>query len=280
MKLTWLGCASYKIDCGGTTLWTDPFISMTSNAQYLTTEDTFEDAREILISHGHFDHLMSVPELNAARKIHVHCTETPRETLLQCGMPEERINCCAPGDSFEVGFASVKVYQGEHNTPDLKMALGAVLRTVSSPRNIVNFLKMGAVHKKFPEAGETIIFEIKANGYRVLSMGSLGLPDGVQQPERGADLLVLPYNGLSDPSISSLNIVDKLRPKAVLLSHHDDSIPPLTGKLDVSIFVDAMREEFPKIPVVVPQFGVEMLLSEILGDIEEIKEKEKITRIA
>jgi len=279
MELTWLGCASYKLVCGNVTLWTDPFISMSDEAENFTTEETFEEAREILISHGHFDHLMSVPEFNDQREIRVHCTETPHETLLKLGIPEQRINLCAPGETFHVGDVSVRVFQGRHNVPDFKMVLGAVLRTVSSPRRIVNFFRMAFANKQFPEAGETVIFEIKHGGKRVLSMGSPGLPEDVIHPSAGADLLILPYNGLSDLVPQSLDIVEKLAPKAVLLSHHDNAIPPLTGKTDTASFVEAMAELYPDIPVRIPDFGREMALAEIMG-IAGDAEKEHTVRIA
>ena len=266
IKLTWLGCASFKIVCGEATFWTDPFITMSKDADHITTAETFDGIDNILISHGHFDHLMNVPEFSRTHDIRVYCSKVPRYTLLKQGVPDEQIMLSTPGDTFKIGDATIRVYDGEHNIPDWQMTMGAVLRTISSFRAIGDFFSIMTEHVRYPELDETTIFEINADGRRVLFMGSLGLRENAQQPKMGADLLILPYNGLSDPSEISLSIVEKLRPKALLIGHHDNAIPPLTTDLTQELdgFIEQMREKHPEIPVVVPEFGVELTISEIV----------------
>ena len=234
---------------------------MASDAENLTDAETFAEAQEILISHGHFDHLMNVPELSAARELRVHCTDAPRKTLLRCGVPERQIHCCAPGDAFDVEDVSLRVFQGRHNVPDAKMTLGVAFRALSSVRRAGNFLKMANVHKNFPEAGETVVFEIKYGGRRILSMGSIGLPENAEFPAPGAELLILPYQGTSNPAPAAMRIVEALRPKAIVLSHIDDAIPPLTGRVHIKPLLKLMGKRHPEIPVCVPKFGEVMSLS-------------------
>ena len=268
MKLTWLGCASYKIECGDLALWTDPFVTMASKADHITSEETFADAYEILLSHGHFDHAMNVPDYAAKREVRVHCTVTPCKTLLHRGVPEAYLNCCAPGDEFDIGDAHIRVFQGRHNVPDWRMAVGAVWRSIASLHGVVNILKIGHVHRAFPEAGETVLFEINCDGERILSMGSPGLPfdePGMALPEPGMDLLILPYQGLVNPAPLALKIVETLRPKAVILSHHDNAIPPLTAKkVNLSPFIKGMHQQFPEIVVYNPRFGEAVTPAEVL----------------
>jgi len=268
MKLTWLGCASYKIECSNLVLWTDPFITMAPNADHITSEETFADAFEILLSHGHFDHALNVPDYAAKREIRVHCTNTPCKTLLRRGVPEAYLHCCTPGDAFDIGDAHVRVFQGRHNVPDWRMTVGAVWRSVTSLHGVVNILKIANVHKAFPEAGETVLFEINCGGERILSMGSPGLPfddaDAVL-PEPGMDLLILPYQGLQNPAPLALRIVETLRPKAVILSHHDNAIPPLTAKkVHIEPFLAGMHKQYPEIVVYIPRFGETVTPAEVL----------------
>ncbi|MCL2023285.1 MAG: MBL fold metallo-hydrolase [Oscillospiraceae bacterium] len=278
MKLTWLGCAAYKIDMeDGNVLWTDPFFSMTKRCEYHTDEDSFADAQEILISHGHFDHLISVPEYNSQREIRVHCTETPHDTLLRHGVPEERLHCCEVGDSFCIGKTCVSLHQGRHNVLDLKIALQAAARAILSP---FEFFKLVAAHKKFPENGETVVFNIEHDGRRLLSLGSPGIPDDdVDAALLYADLLILPYNGTSNPAEMALRIVEYYQPQAVVLSHHDNAFPPLTGAVDTQAFVRAMAVKYPEIPVTVPNFAQEMSL-EHLTSFEQAARRQTLVRSA
>lgn len=220
--------------------------------------ETFEDAREILITHGHFDHLMSVPHYSDARQIRVHCTASPCETLLQWGMPKERIHSFAPGDQFSVGEADVSVYQGQHNIIDVGIAVRTGLRALSTPVRAFRFLNITRVHKSFLENGETVVFDVTHEGKRVLIMGSLGFRADVEAPPPGCDLLVLPYQGTSNPTPMALKIVETYQPKAVMLSHFDNAFPPMTSTVNTKPFLKAMAELHPEIPVCVPQFGQEV----------------------
>ncbi|MCL2513547.1 MAG: MBL fold metallo-hydrolase [Oscillospiraceae bacterium] len=260
IKITWFGCASLKIECGGTAIWTDPFITTLPGAENATDYNTFSGAREILLSHGHFDHMISVPELYKKQKINVYCTKTPGEKLIKHGVPKARINLIAPGDSFNIGGAWVSVYQGEHIKFDKKFIAGVAWRAATSPRRLVNLLKMGSASRKLPEAGETVVLEIACGGKRVIFMGSPGLPEGADRPEPGADALIIAYQGNYDPSPVALSITEALRPKAVMFCHHDAAIPPLTPKQNVGIFIKKMREKNPDIEVIDPVAENEALL--------------------
>jgi L-ascorbate metabolism protein UlaG (beta-lactamase superfamily) len=206
---------------------------------------------------------MSIPEFNAAREIRVHCTETPRETLLKFGLPEQRIRQFSAGQSFELAGNRISIFQGQHNKIDFKIALQTTLRVASSVRRIAEFFKIVAAHKSFPEADETVVIEVESDGKRVQIMGSLGLREDVQRPEPGADVLVLPFNGTSNPTPMAMRIMAAFRPKAVLLSHFDNAFPPMTSPVDLVPFFAAMRAQYPDVPVILPKFGEEYSLTSI-----------------
>ena len=51
---------------------------------------------------------------------------------------------------------------------------------------------------------------------------------------KNADLLVLPYNGWKDNFPPSVRIIERLNPKRIVLTHYDDTFPPVTMPLDLS----------------------------------------------
>lgn len=60
----------------------------------------------------------------------------------------------------------------------------------------------------------------------------------------GADVLVLLFQGRSDPSHLGESLVRRLRPKAVLLDHYDDSFPPMTARIDTTAFEALIQEKY------------------------------------
>jgi L-ascorbate metabolism protein UlaG (beta-lactamase superfamily) len=272
MIVTWLGCASVKLECGGKTLWFDPFMSMNDEAENVTDEETFADAREILITHGHFDHLMSIPELNSTQEIKVHCTETPHETLLQCGIPEQKLDLIKVGDTVDYGSVKVKVYQGKHNKIDFKIALQTAVRCLTSLKRFVGFWEIAGVHKHFPEAQETVLFEVCGDDKRALVAGSLNIPEDVEVPAPGADVLLLPFNGVSNPAPMALRMVETYKPKSVVMSHFDNAFPPMSAPVNLQPFLVEMAARYPDIPVRVPGFGEEITVGKITASKESASE--------
>ena len=89
------------------------------------------------------------------------------------------------------------------------------------------------------ERGETLLYEVRADGKRIQILGSLGLCPAVAYPT-GADALILPYQGRSDLVTYGWPLVERLAPRAVYLDHYDDSFPPLTAAIDTTPFCDLL----------------------------------------
>ena len=105
------------------------------------------------------------------------------------------------------------------------------------PRIVRGFLR-------YPEKGETVVFSIEGEGRRVMVLGSLNLAEDETYPE-GADLLVLPYQGTSDLLTPALSIVERLRPRAVLLDHFDDTFPPISADIETADIDAALAGALP-----------------------------------
>jgi len=242
MRVTWFGTASLAVETAGGRLLIDPFFPLKGSPTRVAP-DAYAGYEDILVTHGHFDHIMSLPGILRAGRGVVHCTQTPRQTLMALDVPGERVLPFAAGDVLRIQGMNVRVFQSRHVVID-----GALLkRTLLNPRmlqyagNVATVL-MGL--RNYPENGEAVGFLIEGDGRSLYVLGSLGLDDGTDYPT-GMDLLVLPYQGASDLLTPALRIVDRLKPRAVLLDHFDDAFPPGTSPVDTSDIRQALEGKLP-----------------------------------
>ena len=107
-------------------------------------------------------------------------------------------------------------------------------------------------NKRYPENGETLFYEIEADGKRIQLMGSMGMDEDTSYPI-GADALVLPFQGTGDPGKTVLPYVHRLAPKRIFLDHYDDAFPPMSSQIETAGFVTDMHRE--GIPAVAMEYG-------------------------
>ncbi|MBQ0059742.1 MAG: MBL fold metallo-hydrolase, partial [Lachnospiraceae bacterium] len=217
-------------------------------------ESIFRGVDDILLTHGHFDHAQSIPQIVKARETcKVYCTETPAQTLLNKGVGEEQLQIFQAGDIFQIGDITIKTYQGKHCQFDREL----VEKTILS-KDVIRFAgKLGGLlmaNKSFPENGETIFYELQIGERRIQVMGSMGLNPEVEYPTQ-ADLLVLPYQGKSQPVPTALGIIGRLQPKRLMLSHFDNAFPPMSKKVDTIPLKKALEKFYPDLPAVKPRFA-------------------------
>ena len=70
IEITWYGTASVRIASGSSQLLIDPFFPF-PDSRIKVAADAFADCRNILVSHGHYDHIGSIAGIaeNAVRPI-------------------------------------------------------------------------------------------------------------------------------------------------------------------------------------------------------------------
>ena len=255
MFITWKGNASVLMEAGSERIVFDPFPELPGAANPNTLED-FLDEENILITHGHFDHLGFIPQLLEEGDATVFCTKTPARTLEAFGEFSDRIVRIGPGMEFSLGDFAIRTYQGRHIVFDRRLIMDTI-RPLHFLRHMRNLPWLLWANRAFQENGETLVYEIRAEGKRIILLGSLNLDYNSQIPA-GADLLVLPYQGSSDLPGAARPVIRTLRPKKILLSHFDDAFPPLTKNVDLRGLKRMMTESFPDIPVIVPKAGKRM----------------------
>ena len=148
----------------------------------------------------------------------------------------------------------MKVFQGRHIRFDRKLIMKTLLswRILKYMRNLI--FELWAV-PRFKENGETVVYELEAEGKRIQVLGSLGLDEN-ESYKPGADLLVMPYQGNSFLEREADRVIRVLQPKRILLSHFDDAFPPVSSEVDLRGLRRLMKQKYPQIPVVKPRCGV------------------------
>jgi L-ascorbate metabolism protein UlaG (beta-lactamase superfamily) len=248
LKITWYTTAALRLQTQGADLLFDPFVPLLG-ATSDVTEKEYANHDAILVTHGHFDHLGTVARV-LSKGNRVYCTQTPARRLLAQGTDPGFIIPIKPGDRIQIGDTEVIVHRGKHIEFDRRL----VRETLFSARVLRywhNASMLAKQRKNYPENGETVVFEVQAQGKTVLIFGSLDWVQGYTYPKR-PDLLVVPYQGNSDLFTSAMKLCALTKPKAVLLDHFDDSFPPLTRTIATERFQNAMHERFCDCKVLKP----------------------------
>lgn len=255
MKITWLGTASIRIEAEGESILFDPFVQFAGGENPNSIEDFLQDDT-ICITHGHLDHLMETTEFldeDGAGEATVFCGSVAADTLSKLVLDTSNVVKVAPGTCFKIGKIRIRVWEGKHARPGMKEKIRKLFST-RLIKYFKNALALGYLNLKFPERGQTYLYELQAEGKTVLVMGSLGLKEEIPYPT-GADLLILPYQGSAYLEQEALDVVERLQPKRVFLDHFDDAFPPVSDRIDTRRLKKLMDEQFPQIPVVKPVVG-------------------------
>lgn len=249
MNITWYGTASIMIDDGQTKLLFDPFIRM--NKKTLNTSAKgFSGADAILITHGHFDHLYSVPEITKVdQKVKVYCTKTPAETLKKNNVKEDRISVIDHGDNIKIGNFTIKPIKSKHIVFDPLYILSV---TPKVALHLQSGVKLAKYNRSMPMNGEIMMYEIENEGKRILLTGSFGYFPDVEYPEN-PDLFILANGGsVLVPEVTS-KFLSHVKPKKIMVDHFDDAFPPLTRPVSVARLERKVKNNLPQTEFIVPR---------------------------
>ena len=247
MKLKWYGTAALLVSDGQTAIAFDPFLGIRRgnlHPEKISDSDAGElaQASDVFVTHGHFDHIIQIPALYAGGSTVIHATAAPCGTLKDHGISEKQLDMISPGGYYETGNISIRTFQGRHCVFDAPLVIMTSLRYLR-PGNFRHGLRLLQYNRNYPENGEILFYELECRNKRLQIMGSMGLDEKEKYPT-GADLLILPYQGKSNPVKYAASLVERLKPKAVLLDHYDDSFPPMTAQVNTAAFEKLMRKKY------------------------------------
>ena len=237
IQITWYGTASVRISAGDRTLLVDPFIPFPDSSVRLPA-DAFADCGHILITHGHYDHIGSIREIVRPGTA-VYCTKAPYQSLLRMGVGKDHLRLIRAGERFEAAGFRITAFPGSH----IKVGAREVLKAVFGRRARQNRRGLIGKVRKFTscrEKKQSLCYLVEDCGKRILIPGSLAISDGVSYPA-GADLALFPYQGSDKLYDIAESMYQRLRPRAILLTHFDDTFPPFSAEIDTSEFENALK---------------------------------------
>lgn len=263
IELTWLGTNSFLLKVGGSSVLVDPFVKMPGAENPNSLEELVEVAqlnnvRDILVTHCHFDHLASAPQLMKAHPALVCCTECGLPALKADGCNCETVIPIAPDNTFDIGCIKVSVYPGKHIKFDAKLVAQTLspANMMRAPQNLEQILKWLG---KYKESGETVVYDLKiepsndgnTRALRIQFLGSCSLLKDAAY-KTGADYLILPYQGNTHIDSIAAEVIERLGPKCIIASHFDDAFPPISQTVETAGLKDLMERQFPDVPLLIP----------------------------
>lgn len=238
MYLIWHGTAAIEIGGREGRLLFDPFVPLKgSNVDVDIAE--YDGFTDILVTHGHVDHISDIPEIVKRNPdVHVYCTRTPWNTLAKKGVPWGNMTCIEYGDVLHVKGFKVTALHGKHAVLP-RLTRERLMSWGRSPfrSNVLHLFKENLVCN---ENDETVFYLAEVERKTIAVMGSLNLREDIEYP-RNMDLLVLPYNGWEDNYPPAIEVIERLKPRKVMLDHYDDAFPPLTTEVDTERIIETCQ---------------------------------------
>jgi L-ascorbate metabolism protein UlaG (beta-lactamase superfamily) len=147
LSFRWLGVAGVEIRYNGFSLLVDPYLSRISLKRFLFCKAVPDEkkilsaiprADAILVTHGHFDHLMDVPVIAREFMSRIYGSPGTCSLLRRSGVLPAQINEVAPGDDFQAGPFRVSVEKSSHSFLFFFTAI-ARARSETPPQRAVDF---------------------------------------------------------------------------------------------------------------------------------------------
>jgi L-ascorbate metabolism protein UlaG (beta-lactamase superfamily) len=272
--LDWYGCATFRLRTAGLTIFLDAYIDRVPGAAGTgLTADAVEACDWIVVGHSHFDHVWGAERImrNTRARL-VGSYETVR-VMENAGVPIDRMIPVAGGETVDLGSGvRVAVYPSQHSCvwSHRQMAgadevcIGDLGLTLQQQQQrfaalIAHLRGLGATTLEHLVAsnqgsrgdGGALVYVFETPDGSILYQDTSGHWTGVLRDLR-PDVAILAAAGRGnvdgEPIQGSLaqfvaRQVDLVRPRRVVLCHHDDWLPGFSVATDV----EPIRHEIARV---------------------------------
>jgi L-ascorbate metabolism protein UlaG (beta-lactamase superfamily) len=241
VRVTYLGTNAYLLESRETTLLIDPYFSRVSLfraalnlpvAADRALVERYLPARRIdavLVTHGHFDHLLDVPEVVIRTKARLIASSTSTLLAISAGVPPEACIRVTAGSRIRLNGATVRILAASHDRLFCRVPFDGPPRRLP-PRSLGDWV-----------CGEPLAFLIEIGGRRIY-IESGGQPDNSPSQTLGRIDLAILGVALPDARKRFPQTLKRLRPRYVLPSHQDNFFLPLSRG-----FVFGPMTDFPAV---------------------------------
>ena len=257
VRVTYLGTNGYQFEFKGHALLVDPYFSRVDllrvglgsriqpNASRINDglNHLAPKADTILVTHGHFDHLLDVPAVMAKTRARLVASASSVDLAKRAGASSG--DAIKPGDVRRIGPWKIRVLPATHDRlfgkvpfdrPPSLAGLSAEAAYSAEAAAKVGSARAGPPHRAADWiCGEPLAFLIEVNGQRIY-IDSGGTPMQLPPNER-VELAILGM-ALPDSRARLHTAVEHLHPRYILPSHQDDFFRPLSAGFQFGSLTD------------------------------------------
>ena len=243
VRVTYLGTNGYQLQFKGHALLVDPYfsrvdlLSVAFGAPIQPNASRINDGLRqlapspdaILVTHGHFDHLLDVPFIMARTRARLIASASNVDLAKRAGAsPGDPVKL---GDVRRIGPWTIRVLPARHDRLFGRVPFDRPAARAGVPQRAADW-----------NCGEPLAFLIEVNGQRIY-IDSGGTPEQLPPNESGSRRMDLAILGVALPdSRARLNAaLKRLQPRYILPSHQDDFFRPLNAGFQFGPLTDFSR---------------------------------------
>lgn len=274
VSFKWFGTNGWEITFGNKTILVDPWLNRFESGflqnkldhdRLLPTDTALIDqhvkkADQILVGHGHWDHMADVPYIAKKTGAMVIGSETHANVMRAAGVPEGKIVRVKGGEYMQFDGYTIEVFPSVHSMGGTKKYAvpGRLVSVPASPPTKVGDL---------PE-GDTLIYVLRIGGkYTIFLMSSGNYIERAIAGLKPDVALIAPLFSNNTFDFTPRLVRALNYPKLVLPTHWDNFEAPLSGAptdlraiygdpANLDLWVKEMKKVTPRTKIVtMPYFG-------------------------